>query len=44
MFERDVEQIIPVLGEPGTGFAAYSQLGRGFITGTARPADSRHGR
>jgi len=38
LFERDVEQIFPVLGELGIGFVAYSPLGRGFITGTAKPA------
>ncbi|MFF0290988.1 aldo/keto reductase [Streptomyces sp. NPDC005262] len=38
LFERDVEQIFPVLDELGIGFVAYSPLGRGFITGTAEPA------
>ncbi|MFD5390923.1 aldo/keto reductase [Streptomyces sp. NPDC127074] len=38
LFERDVEQIFPVLDELGIGFVAYSPLGRGFITGTAKPA------
>jgi aryl-alcohol dehydrogenase-like predicted oxidoreductase len=38
LFERDVEQILPVLDELGIGFVAYSPLGRGFITGTAKPA------
>lgn len=38
LFERDVEQLFPVLDELGIGFVAYSPLGRGFITGTARPA------
>lgn len=38
LFERDVEQLLPTLEELGIGFVAYSPLGRGFITGTARPA------
>ncbi|WP_043630870.1 aldo/keto reductase [Nonomuraea candida] len=38
LFERDVEQLFPVLRELGIGLVAYSPLGRGFITGTARPA------
>jgi len=38
LFERDVEQLFPVLDELGIGFVAYSPLGRGFITGTAKPA------
>ncbi|MEU3740045.1 aldo/keto reductase [Streptomyces sp. NPDC032198] len=38
LFERDVEQLFPVLKELGIGFVAYSPLGRGFITGTAQPA------
>jgi aryl-alcohol dehydrogenase-like predicted oxidoreductase len=38
LFERDVEQVFPVLEELGIGFVAYSPLGRGFITGTAKPA------
>ena len=38
LFERDVEQLFPVLAELGIGFVAYSPLGRGFITGTAKPA------
>ena len=40
LFERDVEQLFPVLRELGIGFVSYSPLGRGFITGTARPAGS----
>ncbi|MEU6752424.1 aldo/keto reductase [Spirillospora sp. NPDC046719] len=40
LFERDVEQLFPVLRELGIGFVAYSPLGRGFITGTAKPAGS----
>ncbi|MDQ1033271.1 aryl-alcohol dehydrogenase-like predicted oxidoreductase [Streptomyces umbrinus] len=38
LFERDVEHIFPTLDELGIGFVAYSPLGRGFITGTAKPA------
>ncbi|MEU8362529.1 aldo/keto reductase [Nonomuraea sp. NPDC048882] len=40
LFEREVEQLFPVLRELGIGFVAYSPLGRGFITGTAKPAGS----
>lgn len=40
LFERDVEQLFPVLRELGIGFVAYSPLGRGVITGTAQPAGS----
>ncbi|MEU3985417.1 aldo/keto reductase [Streptomyces sp. NPDC026672] len=39
LFERDVEILFPVLRELGIGFVPYSPLGRGFLTGTARPAD-----
>jgi len=39
LFEREVEQLFPVLEELGIGFVAYSPLGRGFITGTAKPAN-----
>ncbi|MFC9457095.1 aldo/keto reductase [Streptomyces sp. NPDC056983] len=38
LFERSVEQLFPTLEELGIGFVAYSPLGRGFITGTAKPA------
>ncbi|MFC1405661.1 MULTISPECIES: aldo/keto reductase [Streptacidiphilus] len=38
LFERDAEQLFPTLTELGIGFVAYSPLGRGFITGTAKPA------
>lgn len=38
LFERDVERLFPTLDELGVGFVAYSPLGRGFITGTAKPA------
>jgi aryl-alcohol dehydrogenase-like predicted oxidoreductase len=38
LFERSVERLFPTLNELGIGFVAYSPLGRGFITGTAKPA------
>ncbi|MET7403935.1 aldo/keto reductase, partial [Dactylosporangium sp. NPDC005572] len=38
LFERDAERLLPALDELGIGFVAYSPLGRGFITGAARPA------
>ncbi|MCQ1949928.1 MULTISPECIES: aldo/keto reductase [Arthrobacter] len=38
LFERDVEVLFPVLNELGIGFVPYSPLGRGFLTGTAKPA------
>jgi aryl-alcohol dehydrogenase-like predicted oxidoreductase len=38
LFERGVEQLFPLLEELGVGFVAYSPLGRGFITGAAKPA------
>ncbi len=38
LFERDVEALFPVLRELGIGFVPYSPLGRGFLTGTAKPA------
>lgn len=38
LFERDVEALFPTLTELGIGFVAYSPLGRGFLTGAARPA------
>jgi aryl-alcohol dehydrogenase-like predicted oxidoreductase len=38
LFERDAEQLFPTLDELRIGFVAYSPLGRGFITGAARPA------
>jgi aryl-alcohol dehydrogenase-like predicted oxidoreductase len=50
LFERDVEQIFPTLDQLGIGFVAYAPLGRGLITGTAKPAaeygpgDMRHSR
>jgi aryl-alcohol dehydrogenase-like predicted oxidoreductase len=38
LFEREVEELFPLLQELGIGFVPYSPLGRGFITGTAKPA------
>lgn len=38
VFERDVEAVLPVTRELGIGFVAYSPLGRGFLTGTAKPS------
>ncbi|MET0425121.1 MAG: aldo/keto reductase [Actinoplanes sp.] len=38
LFERDVEALRPTLDELGIGLVAYSPLGRGFLTGTAKPA------
>ena len=38
LFAREVEELFPVLDELGIGFVAYSPLGRGFITGSAKPA------
>ena len=38
LFERDVEALFPVLNELGIGLVAYSPLGRGFLTGTVKPA------
>ncbi|MGC5566961.1 aldo/keto reductase [Streptomyces sp. FR-108] len=38
LFERDIEQVFPTLDELGIGFVAYAPLGRGFITGGAKPA------
>jgi aryl-alcohol dehydrogenase-like predicted oxidoreductase len=42
LFERDIEQVLPTLKELGIGFVAYSPLGRGFLTGTAKPAGEYH--
>lgn len=39
LFERDVEALFPLLRELGIGFVPYAPLGRGFLTGTAKPAD-----
>ena len=38
LFERDVEQLFPLIAELGIGLVPYSPLGRGFLTGTAKPA------
>lgn len=38
IFEREVEVLFPVLDELGIGFVPYSPLGRGFLTGSAKPA------
>jgi aryl-alcohol dehydrogenase-like predicted oxidoreductase len=39
LFERDVEaEVLPVVRELGIGFVPYSPLGRGFLTGTVKPA------
>lgn len=38
LFERDVEALFPLLDELEIGFVAYSPLGRGFLTGAAKPA------
>ena len=40
LWERNLEpRIIPLLRELGIGLVPFSPLGRGFLTGTARPAD-----
>ncbi|MHB1194554.1 MAG: aldo/keto reductase [Longimicrobiales bacterium] len=40
LWERNLEpHIIPVLRELGIGLVPYSPLGRGFLTGTARPSE-----
>jgi aryl-alcohol dehydrogenase-like predicted oxidoreductase len=38
LFEREVEELFPLLPEPDIGFVPYSPLGRDFITGTTKPA------
>jgi aryl-alcohol dehydrogenase-like predicted oxidoreductase len=38
LFEREVERLFPLLRELGIGFVPYSPLGRGFLTGAAKPA------
>jgi aryl-alcohol dehydrogenase-like predicted oxidoreductase len=38
VFERDVETLLPTLRELGIGLVPYSPLGRGFLTGAAKPA------
>lgn len=41
LWERNIElDILPVLRELGIGFVPFSPLGRGFLTGTAKPARS----
>ncbi|GAB3798715.1 aldo/keto reductase [Humibacter antri] len=39
LFERDAEALFPTLDELGIGFVPYSPLGRGFLTGAAKPAE-----
>ncbi len=40
LWERNLEQeIIPLLRELGIGLVPFSPLGRGFLTGTAKPAE-----
>ncbi|WP_432013585.1 aldo/keto reductase [Streptomyces cucumeris] len=38
LFEREVEDTLPVLRELGIGLVPYSPLGRGFLTGVVKPA------
>jgi len=38
LFERQVEALFPSLEKLGIGLVAYSPLGRGFLTGAAKPA------
>lgn len=38
IFEREVERLFPVLTELEISLVPYSPLGRGFLTGTAKPA------
>jgi len=38
VFEREVEALLPTIRELGIGFVPYSPLGRGFLTGTVKPA------
>jgi len=38
IFERDVEGLFPLLSELGIGLVACSPLGRGLLTGKAKPA------
>jgi aryl-alcohol dehydrogenase-like predicted oxidoreductase len=41
LWSRDVEtEILPLCGELGIGFVAYSPLGRGFLTGTVTTLDT----
>ncbi|AWS44319.1 aldo/keto reductase [Streptosporangium sp. 'caverna'] len=37
LFEREAEILFPALRELGIGFVPYSPLGRGFLTGQAKP-------
>ncbi|WP_083649701.1 aldo/keto reductase [Amycolatopsis sp. CB00013] len=40
LWERHIEaEILPLLRELGIGLVAYSPLGRGFLTGNAKPAE-----
>jgi aryl-alcohol dehydrogenase-like predicted oxidoreductase len=40
LWERNLEpEIIPLLREVGIGLVPFSPLGRGFLTGTAKPAE-----
>jgi aryl-alcohol dehydrogenase-like predicted oxidoreductase len=40
LWEREIEtEILPAIRELGIGFVPYSPLGRGFLTGAAKPAD-----
>ncbi|HWJ72243.1 MAG TPA: aldo/keto reductase [Kaistia sp.] len=38
VFEREVETVLATTRDLGIGFVAYSPLGRGFLTGAAKPA------
>ncbi|WEK04378.1 MAG: aldo/keto reductase [Candidatus Devosia phytovorans] len=38
VFEREVEAVLPTTRELGIGFVPYSPLGRGFLTGSVKPA------
>ncbi|HYN38672.1 MAG TPA: aldo/keto reductase [Rhodospirillales bacterium] len=41
LWERQVErEVLPCVREFGIGFVPYSPLGRGFLSGTARPAEA----
>jgi aryl-alcohol dehydrogenase-like predicted oxidoreductase len=39
LWERDVEQVTPVMAELGVGLVPYSPLGRGFLTATIKPTE-----